>query len=138
MSNIHFHYDQITTLQGEEELHQWLKRCVKKLNLEVDSITYVFTTDDSLLDMNRKQLDHDYYTDILTFDLRDETNDPLFADIIISIDRVIDHSKKYGISFAEELKRVMIHGILHLIGYDDHTESDRAKMREMESKLIQI
>ena len=136
MNNIHFHYDQITILEGQEKYNNWLMRCIEHLGIEHDSITYVFTTDKNLLKLNQEKLNHDYYTDILTFDLRDDKSEPLFADIIISIDRVIEHSKKYGISFEEELKRVMIHGILHLIGFNDHSEEDSKKMREMESKLI--
>lgn len=138
MTNIHFHYDQITRLEGEENYISWVERCLGELNTNADSITYVFTTDKSLLEVNKEKLNHDYYTDILTFDLRDHKDEPLFADILISIDRVIEHSKKYGISFEEELKRVMIHGILHLLGYDDHSEKDIRLMREMESKLIRI
>ena len=97
-------------------------------------ITIIFCSDDYLLDKNRAYLNHDYYTDIITFDYSE--NDVVSGDLFISIDRVKDNANTYGISFDNELKRVVYHGILHLCGYKDKTEKDKKEMREKENYYL--
>jgi len=96
----------------------------------VGDISFIFCSDDFLLDMNKKYLSHDYYTDVITFDNSEEN---VFAgDIFVSVDRVHENAELFGQSFIDELNRVMIHGILHLLGYDDATDSQKKIMRSKE------
>jgi len=99
----------------------------KRLNL----ISFVFCTDDELRKLNNDFLQHDYYTDILTFDLSENKRD-VIADIYISIDRTKDNARSFSVSFLRELHRVMIHGVLHLCGYKDKKNSDIKEIRAKE------
>jgi probable rRNA maturation factor len=107
-----------------------LKESGKKL-----SLIYVFCSDDFLLDMNRQFLDHDYYTDIITFPLA-ETERGIEAEIYISVDRVKDNAGKFETNFADELNRVVFHGVLHLIGYKDKSKADKEMMRNKENEWL--
>lgn len=99
------------------------------------ALTYIFCTDDYLLDINRKFLDHDTYTDIITFDLTGE-GELLTAEIYISTERIAENALKFGNSYPEELHRVIFHGALHLCGFKDKSATDKKKMREMEDKCL--
>lgn len=99
----------------------------------IDFVNYVFCSDEYLIDMNRRYLDHDYYTDILSFQLSSE---PLAGDIYISIDRVRDNAKELGIKFNEELMRVISHGVLHFMGFTDKNPTEQSRMRHEEDILI--
>lgn len=100
------------------------------------SLTYIFCNDEYLLDINRKFLDHDTYTDIITFDLTGD-NELLTGEIYISTDRVAENAEKFGTTYAEELHRVIFHGALHLCGFKDKSATDKKKMREMEDKCLE-
>jgi probable rRNA maturation factor len=100
----------------------------KRLNL----INFIFCTDEELRKLNNDFLKHDYYTDILTFDLSESKKD-VTADIFISVDRTRDNAKSFSVSFSRELHRVMIHGLLHLCGYKDKKSSDIKKIRAREN-----
>jgi len=106
-------------------------------NAKALSLNFIFCTDEYLLELNRKYLNHDYYTDIITFPYRQHPR-PLEADIFISIDRVKENALQGGIAFQDELLRVIIHGVLHLLGFDDHRPEDKARMRKMEDQCIQL
>jgi probable rRNA maturation factor len=115
-----------------------VKRVVEKIfsaeKVKLEHIGYVFCSDKELLEMNVEWLDHDTYTDIITFDLssgKDKT-----AEVYISIDRVRDNSTVFGVSFQDELRRVIFHGALHLCGYTDKTKAQQSKMRTVESKWL--
>lgn len=99
----------------------------------LERIDYIFCSDEFLLKVNRAHLDHDEYTDIITFPLEE---DPIVGEIYISIDRVRENADSFGVSFEEELHRVMIHGVLHLCGYDDHEDDDIEEIREKEAFYI--
>ena len=103
--------------------------------LELEQLIFIFCTESYLLDLNVKYLQHDTYTDILTFDLSESTSS-VIAEIYISLDRVADNAIQYDISFDQELQRVMIHGILHLCGYNDHTAVEISQMRAKESYYL--
>lgn len=103
---------------------------------QVENLNVVYLNDASLLELNIEHLNHDYYTDILTFDLRDNDNSHLLADIYISVDRVKSNSAKYSVTFEQELKRVIIHGILHLMGYNDKTLQEKNEMKNMEDHYL--
>ena len=109
---------------------QWLKLVAQAESKKLGAVSVIFCSDNYLLDINKKYLNHDYFTDIITFDYCE--GDLISGDLFISIDSVKDNSEFYKSCFEEELNRVIVHGVLHLIGYDDHTESDVAVMRSKE------
>ncbi len=109
---------------------QALKEAKKKLH-----ITYVFCSDDYLLNMNKQFLEHNYYTDIITFPLS-ETEKEIEAEIYISIDRVKDNAAKFKTDFLEEFHRVIFHGVLHLMGYKDKSKPDKETMRKKENEWL--
>ena len=122
--------------KGRRFNNRWLKEVALKEAKVLGDISIVFCSDPYILKVNRKYLGHDYYTDIITFDYCSDNT--LAGDLFISIDSVKDNSAYYGSSFEEELDRVIVHGILHLVGYDDHTESDIKTMREKENFYLSL
>ncbi len=115
----------------------WLERVLAKENARAKEINYIFCSDDYLLAMNRQYLNHDTYTDILTFDNADEPG-KLEADIYISLDRVKENAATLNINVNDELQRVMVHGLLHLLGYTDKTEEEKKEMREKEDACLSL
>ena len=109
---------------------QWLKLVAQAESKKLGAVSVIFCSDNYLLDINKKYLNHDYFTDIITFDYCE--GDLISGDLFISIDSVKDNSDFFKSCFEDELNRVIVHGVLHLIGYDDHTESDVAVMRSKE------
>ena len=109
---------------------RWLKLVSEAESKTVGDINVIFCSDSYLLDINQKYLQHDYYTDIITFDYCE--GDVLSGDLFISIDSVKDNASHFSSCFEDELNRVIVHGVLHLIGYDDHCEEDIAMMRSKE------
>ena len=105
---------------------------IKKLG----PLSIIFCSDNYILDINIKYLQHDYFTDIITFDYCE--GDLVSGDLFISIDSVRENALHYGVRFEDELDRVMVHGLLHLIGYDDHTPEETALMRQKEDYYISI
>lgn len=116
--------------------NRWLKTVAGSEMRRIGDINIIFCSDNYILDVNMKYLEHDYFTDIITFDYCEK--DILSGDLFISIDSVRENASFYGTDFEDELNRVMVHGILHLIGYDDHTESDIAQMRAKENYNLQL
>ncbi len=117
-------------LTNKENYSTWISNCVNEFDFEEGEISYTFLTDDELLQINKDTLNHDYYTDIITFDLR--IGDLISGDIFISIDRVTENAKIFKVDFDTELKRVIIHGLLHIIGFNDHTSYEKQEMRKQE------
>ena len=109
----------------------------RKEKVELDAIQYVLVSDEALLEVNRSYLNHDYYTDIITFDLS-APGSAKVSDIYISLDRVEENAKKYNQSRINELRRVMIHGCLHLCGYKDKLKTDQLRMREREDYYLRL
>ena len=109
---------------------KWLKLVAHSEARRLGDISIIFCSDQYILDVNRKYLNHDYYTDIITFDYCE--GDLLSGDLFISIDSVRENAAFYGTAFENELNRVIVHGVLHLIGYDDHTEEEIALIRSKE------
>ena len=125
------------TLGNRNRLKQYLKRILEKEgNRTVDYINYVFCSDDYLLDINKRYLQHDYFTDIITFDLSESSN-AIQAEIYISIDRIKDNSRRIGTTIKAELHRVIFHGVLHLCEYRDKTKREKIKMREREGYYLE-
>ena len=116
--------------------NKWLKMVAASELRKIGDINIIFCSDNYILDVNMKYLQHDYFTDIITFDYCEK--DILSGDLFISIDSVRENALFYGTEFPEELNRVMVHGVLHLIGYDDHTEEDIKTMRSKENYYLEL
>jgi rRNA maturation RNase YbeY len=127
--------DANATLANRVALKSFIEKRVKKEGYTIDSLTYVFCSDKYLLKINKDFLSHDYYTDIISFDLS-ELPGQLIGEVYISVDRVKDNAKTHGTSLKEELHRVIFHGALHFCGYKDKKPSDAKKMREMEDAWL--
>ncbi len=123
-------------LRGKIKLREWFHMCAKREKKKIGVLNFIFCSDIYLRKMNQEYLDHDYYTDVITFPTLDD--DRINGDIYISIDRVRENAKSYGLRMYDELHRVMIHGLLHLFGYDDHSESQKEKIRGLEDKYLNI
>jgi rRNA maturation RNase YbeY len=115
---------------------RWLKFVAQAEAKKLGDIGIIFCSDNYILDVNIKYLQHDYYTDIITFDYCE--GDTLSGDLFISVDSVRENASFYGTEFPVELNRVIVHGLLHLIGYDDHTEEDIAVMRAKENYYLSL
>lgn len=114
-------------LKNKRAVKNWLTDTIKAEGFILKELSYIFCSDLYLLQVNRQFLDHDYFTDIITFD--NSAGDGLIAgDIFISIDRVRENAAKFKVSVDDELHRVIIHGVLHLVGYKDKTAKDKKKM----------
>lgn len=108
----------------------WITESMANEGKTFDELNYIFCDDEYLLEINRQYLDHDYYTDVIGFD--NSENDVLTGDIFISVERIADNATQNGVSFDNELARVMIHGILHFAGYPDKGEEEKRIMTEKE------
>ena len=115
---------------------KWLSNTATNYNFKIAQINYIFCSDDYLLTLNQEYLDHDYYTDIITFNYNESSY--MSGDIFISIDRVKENATIFGIDTEREFLRVMVHGVLHLIGFNDSTDKDEMIMREKEDEFIKI
>lgn len=119
------------------QVRSWIAHVVESRGFRVGELYYYFCSDEALLKINRERLGHDFYTDIVTFPLIDDGT-LISSEFCISVDRIADNARSFGRSFESELHRVIIHGVLHLIGFDDLTDSDRMAMREMEEKCLEM
>jgi len=133
---IEYHYELDFELSSEENHSDWLERVVASEDGEIGQLNYIFCDDQYLLELNRKHLNHNTLTDILTFDY--SRGKEIIGDIFISIERVRDNANYLRVGFEEELLRVMSHGVLHILGYKDKTESDKSEMRTKEDDKIKM
>ena len=115
---------------------KWLKLVAESEIRRLGDISVIFCSDPYILDVNLKYLQHDYFTDIITFDYCE--GDTISGDLFISIDSVRENAAFYKTEFEEELNRVIVHGVLHLIGYDDHSEADKKEMRSKENYYLSL
>ena len=134
---VFFNEDINFKFQDKNKFKAWLKKVAEKESFTIDELNYIFCSDEYLHKINLEYLDHDTYTDIITFD-NSEAETVIEGDIFISIERVRENSQTLNTVFEEELKRVIVHGLLHLCGYDDHTLEDKAEMRRLESEHILV
>lgn len=115
----------------------WLETCVRERGQQIEDISVVFMLDEELLELNRRHLNHDEYTDIITFDMREKIPaDALKGELYISIERVKENARLNGCGMDEELDRVMVHGLLHMLGFKDKTAGERAAMRAEEELCL--
>lgn len=134
---IQFNFLESITLKDRRKLKLFLVRLFKKEGRSLAELQFIFCSDQYLLAINRQYLNHDYFTDIITFELS-EKNHPINAEIYISVDRLRENSLKYDSSLKKELHRVMFHGALHLCGYKDKTPTEQEEMRKMEEKYLRL
>ena len=132
----YFTEDTSFTFKEKRLTSRWLKLVAESEIRRLGDVSVIFCSDNYILDVNLKYLQHDYYTDIITFDYCE--GDRLNGDLFISVDSVRENAAFYGTEFAHELNRVIVHGVLHLIGYDDHTEEDIAVMRSKENYYLSL
>lgn len=118
----------------QKKIKSWIKFTIENEGFFCGDLSFIFCSDDYLLKMNREYLDHDYFTDIITFNYVVDKN--VSGDIFISVDRVKENANEYNVSFEEELKRVIIHGVLHLIGFDDKDKSSQSMMTMKEDQYL--
>jgi probable rRNA maturation factor len=136
--NIQFHFQKAILLKKRRRLKDFIKqKLLNEGNKCGSEVNFIFCSDDELLKINQTHLDHDYYTDIITFDLSEKHSCKLVSDIYISVDRVRDNAKTERVLTAVELQRVIFHGLLHLIGYKDKTKMQEEEMRGMEEKWME-
>lgn len=119
------------------ETTDWIKVLVQHHSHRITELNYVFCSDDYLLYLNKKYLSHDYYTDILTFNYS-AVEKELIADVYISVDRVRENAAEFNVPFIDEMHRVMVHGVLHLLGYDDVTDDLKKRMRLQEDFALSL
>lgn len=130
-------YEDIDDLSlSEDSLSNWITEVCSNESKEFGDISLIFCSDDYLLEMNRTHLDHDYYTDIITFDYTEDQ--VVSGDLFISVDRVRDNATEFNFSFVHELHRVIIHGVLHLCGYKDKSVDEEKLMRSKENDALAL
>lgn len=122
--------------KAQNIVSKWLANVADAENKKIIQLNYIFCDDEYLLEINKKYLSHDYYTDIITFPYQEGML--LEGDLFISLDRVKENALQYSINFDAELRRVLVHGLLHLMGYTDKTEEDQQKMTEKENYYLEL
>lgn len=118
------------------KIEQNIEKLAESENRTLGDISYILCSDNYLLDINRQYLNHDYFTDVITFDYSEEN--VISGDIFISVDTVADNAKEYNVTFEKELERVMVHGVLHLVGYNDKSDSEVKQMRTKENQYLSL
>ena len=134
--SIDFVYNTDFKLSNKEQVSDWVLRVINSKGYKLGNLVYAFFNDEDLKDLNTRFLKHDYYTDVISFD---ETADQVVSgNIAISVDRVKENSTQIGVDFEEEMHRVMIHGVLHFIGFNDKTSTEKKEIREQEALALSM
>jgi rRNA maturation RNase YbeY len=131
-----FNYETDFQLEQEENIQLWISKLIEEESLTEGDISYILCDDEYLLKINREYLNHDYYTDIITFDYVEDS--VISGDLFISIERIKDNAEYYQVNFGDELLRVLCHGVLHLCGYKDKSDEDEKLMRTKEDFYITL
>jgi len=136
--NIEFFYEETDfILNQKESIQPWINKIILEESYELESLNYIFCSDEYLHKINLEYLNHDTFTDIITFD-NSETEKVIESDIYISVDRVKENSLQLNTAFEEELARVLIHGVLHLMGWQDKTDDLKEQMRKKEDACLSL
>ena len=133
---ISFNYEIDFQLDNETLFSDWISKVILSENKKEGDINYIFCDDEFILEINKQYLNHDYYTDIISFDY--SVGNELHGDVFVSVERVQENAEDFNVTFEEELKRVIIHGILHYCGYKDKSEDDEVLMRKKEDEKIKM
>jgi len=138
LEGLSIHFDSVDVdyqLENQQSIIKWLEGIIESEKGSVAELNYIFCSDEYLHKINVEYLDHDTFTDIITFPIND---DPVQSDIFISIERVKENASERAIPFLNELHRVILHGLLHLLGYRDKTENEKAQMRQKEDEGLEL
>ncbi|WP_163715396.1 rRNA maturation RNase YbeY [Mangrovibacterium lignilyticum] len=132
-----FYHEDVKPLKlPRRKVKSWISSVISSENKITGSVNYIFCSDEYLLQVNREYLDHDYYTDIITFDYVED--DKISGDIFVSVDRVSENATRFQVSFQEELRRILVHGVLHLLGYPDKQPDEKIVMTQKEDQYLAI
>jgi len=131
---IELFYETDFEISEDQQWINWVVESMKNEGKTIEELNYIFCDDDYLLEINKQYLDHDYYTDVIGFD--NSVEDELMGDIFISVERIKDNAEQNGVSFENELARIMIHGILHFAGYLDKDPEDKELMTSKEDQYL--
>ena len=132
--SVFFHKENVSFSINEELVVKWLDESVRPLGFVIGELSFIFCSDEYLKEINVKYLNHDFFTDVITFDYSKEKL--LFGDVYVSTDRVKENAKTYNSSFNKELFRVIIHGVLHLCGFNDKTKKEKTLIRSKENEAL--
>lgn len=136
---INFHEEGVNpNIHDEESVANWITMIARRHGFSIQEINFIFVSDQYLLEMNQKHLQHDTYTDIITFPFFAEGSKDLLGDIYISVDRIEENAEAFKVSPIDELHRVMIHGILHMVGFDDKTPELKERMKNEENISLSL
>jgi rRNA maturation RNase YbeY len=134
---LYFHNEGIDYKYREkDQCRKWIQKVVTNHHATIGYINIIFTSTPYLLKLNQEYLKHNYHTDVITFDYSE--GDTISGDIFIGIEKVLENSDYYEVNASEELRRVIIHGVLHLLGFSDQDDTDRKKMKEMENNALTL
>lgn len=133
---ISFNYELDFKLENEKVYADWISEVIRSENKSEGEINYIFCDDDYLIELNQQYLDHDTLTDIISFDYSEGNN--LHGDIFISVERVKENANDFNVSFEDEFKRVLVHGVLHYCGYKDKSDEDEKLMRQKEEEKMKM
>lgn len=138
MSKPSFHFEEceVPSFFSDKEIRRWLEQVVSSYSFTIGSLAFIFCHDDYLLNMNRQYLNHDYFTDVITFDYT--VGKKISGDIFISTDTVQSNAVEFRTTYEEELHRVIVHGVLHLMGFKDKSEDEALLMRQHEDKALEL
>jgi len=136
MRTIQFHFLKSITLTERNRLRVFLIKTLKKEKRKIQNLSFWFCSNNKILKINKKHLNHNYYTDIITFDFSPTPQHAIISDVFISVDMVRENAQIYHTNIKSELHRVIFHGALHLCGYRDKSDSEKKKMRKMEDRLL--
>jgi len=138
MQSVAFYSEDIEfDLSKKQETTRWIINAINDYTIKFSDLSIIFCSDEHLLKINQEYLNHDYYTDIITFDHSDQENQ-IEGDIFVSIERIKENSTLNNVSFESELHRVIIHGVLHLLGFNDKTSKEKAQMRNLENHYLAL
>ncbi|RKD92273.1 rRNA maturation RNase YbeY [Mangrovibacterium diazotrophicum] len=130
-----FYHEDVKPLKLERrKIKTWISSVIASENKKIGSINFIFCSDEYLLQVNKQYLDHDYFTDIITFDYVE--GKLISGDIFVSVDRVSENADKFQVSFDEELRRILVHGVLHLLGYPDKEPEQKKVMTQKEDHYL--
>ena len=133
---IFFHKESVSFPLDSSAINNWIENAVTSLGYSLKNLSFVFCDDEYLKNINVKYLGHDYYTDVISFDY--STEEGLAGDVFISIERVKENANNFKVSFNEELFRVIIHGVLHLCGFNDKTDKEIKEIRKQENHFLSL
>ena len=132
--SLNYYFEEVKDFPISQNIDRWIENTILSEKKKAGEISFIFCSDDYLLEINKEHLNHDYYTDVITFDY--VVDDEISGDIFISIDRIKENAKEFTVSFTDELNRIMIHGVLHLLGYKDKEKDEKELMTKKEDEYL--